>query len=302
MNKTALVTGAAGFIGRHVSRRLADDGWKVMGIGHGQAPSAEWGLTYWRESPVTKSALLELPDLPSLIIHCAGSGSVAASIAEPETDRQKTVESTRELLEYVRDQVPQASLVYPSSAAVYGICEMHPIPVKQTLNPVSPYGMHKRDAEQLIRNFSANHGLKVAIVRLFSVYGPGLRKQLLWDACKRMYQGECLFYGTGDETRDWLHVEDAASLLVLAAIHASRLCPIVNGGSGSSTTNRAVLQQLAKAIGSPAMPEFNLQTRPGDPLHYHANISDTASWGWRPGIPLEKGIEQYINWFRTEKQ
>lgn len=300
MDKVALVTGAAGFIGRHVARHLAAEGWKVIGMGHGDAPSAEWGVTSWYGSSVTEQALLALPSLPTLIVHCAGSGSVAASIADPETDRQKTVVSTQALLEYVRKHTPQTVVVYPSSAAVYGLCEPRPIAVDQASRPVSPYGRHKRQAEQLIHSYAREHGLKAAIVRLFSVYGPGLRKQLLWDACRRMSEGERLFFGTGGETRDWLHVEDAASLLVSAAAFASEHCPIVNGGSGVATTNRQVLQQIACALGNLPAPEFNLQTRPGDPLHYHADIKATLAWGWQARIPLAAGIDEYVGWFKAQ--
>ena len=302
MHKVALVTGAAGFIGRHVARRLANDGWKVTGIGHGDKPSEDWGVSEWYESSLTAQALLQIPDSPALVVHCAGSGSVAASLADPENDRQKTVESSLILLEYLRNKAPKAAIVYPSSAAVYGLCDPHPIPATQALQPVSPYGQHKCDAEKLFRAYAAEYGLKVAIVRLFSVYGPGLKKQLLWDACKRLTNGENLFFGTGDETRDWLHVEDAAALLLLAANYASEHSPVINGGSGTATTNRQILQQLASTIDKNSTPEFNQQTRPGDPLHYHADITSAKAWGWQPGISLAKGIEDYVNWFRNQQK
>ena len=112
------------------------------------------------------------------------------------------------------------------------------------LAPLSPYGLHKCLAEDLCRFYAAYWKLPIAVIRFFSLYGEGLRKQLLWDACKKLHGDAFIFEGTGNEERDWLHVEDAVRLIALAGEHASSLCPIVNGGSGAARSVRSVLEAL----------------------------------------------------------
>lgn len=298
-----LVTGAYGYVGRNICKLLSNNGAHVFGIGHGDWVSTEYekyGIKSWTNSHVTLDALANLSVPPDIIIHCAGGSSVQASVIQPISDFTSTVSSTYAVLEFIRTRVPKTKLVYPSSAAVYGCATKFPISENDAINPVSPYGLHKLFSEQLCRSYAISYSLNIAIVRLFSIYGPGLKKQLMWDACQRLSRGDYLFFGTGEETRDWLHIEDATSLLLLAATYANVDCPTINGGSGVATTNRDMLQQLAGFLGESPIPQFNLQNRPGDPLYYHADISTARSWGWQPRIPLVNGIAEYVKWFKDE--
>ena len=146
------------------------------------------------------------------------------------------------LLDGVRDRAPAARVVLLSSAAVYGAARIVPTPETEPAAPSSPYGEHKRACEELCRA----SGLATIALRLFSVYGPGLRRQLLWDACCKAREGALEFAGTGDEERDWLHVDDAVALVLVAAEHASPAMPIVNGGTGIGTRVRDVVTVIAR--------------------------------------------------------
>jgi UDP-glucose 4-epimerase len=239
---------------------------------------------------------------PDVIIHCAGSGSVGFSMDHPFQDFQRTVSTTAAVLEFVRLQSPDSALVYPSSAGVYGIAEKLPINESALLQPISPYGLHKKMAENLCLSYGKHYKIAASVIRLFSIYGNTLRKQLLWDACRKLIHNENSFFGSGQERRDWLHIEDTATLLFAAGQNASPDCPIVNGGSGTGISTREILTELFTYFGSSELPQFTSSNRPGDPVDYIADISRVGQWNWRPLKKWKEGIREYVDWYKSELQ
>ena len=298
-DQVAVVTGSAGFIGTHVAQIFASQGWRIVGMGHG-TPSAALldQMASWRNCDVTRHALVDLNEHVAVIVHCAGGASVGASIDNPGLDFERTVKTTSEVLEYIRLDSPKTRLVYLSSAAVYG--EVASIPIRENvdLKPVSPYGYHKAMCEALCRMYGQQYGVATAIVRPFSIFGAGLRKQLLWDACRKYSEGDDEFFGTGMEVRDWLYVGDLASLLLLAAEHASIECPVVNAGSGQGVANRTLLARLGNRLGASAPPRFSSSPKTGDPAAYVAAISEARQWGWNPTVSWQDGVDAYVDWYK----
>jgi UDP-glucose 4-epimerase len=297
-----LVTGAHGFLGRHVARNFASAGHIVTGIGHGSWASVDasrFGISRWHTSDVVFDSLVTYAGEPDLIVHCAGSGSVGFSMTHPYQDFARTVNSTAAVLEYIRLYSTGTALIYPSSAAVYGVAARLPINESDLPGPVSPYGVHKLMAEQLCKSYASNHGVSCAIVRFFSLYGEGLKKQLLWDACNRASSGETTFGGTGEELRDWLHVDDAAALVAKAAECASIHCPTINGGSGCAVTVREFLIALFSHFAGSRTPNFSGNPRPGDPPGYHASVVVARELGWTPRISWQEGLRKYVQWFSS---
>jgi UDP-glucose 4-epimerase len=304
MQRHVLVTGANGFLGRHVARCFARKGHTVLGMGHGDWSREEWqmwGLSGWQCADVTLETLRQYAESPSAIVHCAGSGSVAYSLEDPLADYERTVTTTAHVLEYVRTSVPSCRVVYPSSASVYGTAETVPIREDSPTKPISQYGVHKLMAEQMIGSYTCQFGISASIMRLFSVYGCGLRKQLLWDACRKFTNDDFLFMGTGEEVRDWLHVEDAADLLLTAMEHATPECPIVNGGSGVGATVCEVLVKLGGCLSQNKLtPSFSGALRRGDPSRFIADIERSKAWGWTPKFDWQKGIAEYAIWWQRD--
>jgi UDP-glucose 4-epimerase len=298
-----IVTGASGFIGRHVAKAFAADGARVIGIGHGSWAAdawGRWGLARWQAADVSEESLRRLGETPSVIVHCAGGSSVPVSIERTAEDERRTVGTTKGVLDFVTRDAPGAKVVLLSSAAVYGEVRHLPIGEGAEPAPVSPYGRHKLAMERLCKSHCEQFEIPAAILRLFSVYGPGLRKQLFWDACRKLEAKSCIFQGTGDERRDWLHVSDAVGLIRLAAAKASSGCIIVNGGSGQSATVRSVVESIARLLESP-MPQFRGERREGDPVGYEADIAQARALGWTPRQPLDEGIADYVAWYRGAK-
>jgi len=304
MKQTVIITGANGFIGRYLSRLYASKGWNIIGIGNGEyleSDRIKWGLNRWIRSDITLDMLKGIKDHIDLIIHCAGSASVPLSVNAPYLDFLSNVRTTLDVLEYVRSCSPHTRVVFPSSVAVHG--EVNHLPITETdpLKPISPYGVHKKIAEELCVSYAGNFSVPVSIVRLFSVYGPGLRRQILWDVCNRVTNHDnSPFYGTGNETRDFIHVEDAAELLYLAGENTGQAVLIVNGGSGVSTAIRDLISEIYLELNCELNPEFSLKVKEGDPVHYQADLSRAQTLGWAPKKDIHQGLLDYVNWFRED--
>jgi len=304
--KTALITGARGFVGRHLAYTLHHQGLQVCGIGHGawtESDRATCGVSYWLNGDVTKRNMdIVQSDMctPDVVFHLAGGSSVGLSLLAPEEDFRRSVLSAAELLEWARLAAPDARLVLASSAAVYGAGHSRVIRETDKLRPYSPYGYHKRIAEELFESYGKNFGLNVSSVRMFSVYGSELRKQLLWDACCRLANDSThlVLGGSGDEVRDWLHVSDAVDFLSMVASRASNDGFVVNGGTGVAVTVRQVAEQLCGAWGIDTQLEFSGKSRPGDPQYLVANIAQAASLGFTPKMNWQAGVADYVAWFK----
>jgi UDP-glucose 4-epimerase len=300
--RTALVTGGYGFLGRAVARRFKSGGYRIVGIGRGRwAPEEALaaGFDVWLDAGVSVSSLMTFNDQFDTVIHCGGNGSVGYSLANPLQDFYKTVQGTAELLEYLRLQESKALVIYPSSAGVYGSKDDRPIRESDSLNPISAYGYHKRMAEHLLELHSRAYGIRVAVIRFFSIYGPGLTKQLLWDASGKLMSCKnseaALFWGTGEETRDWLDSRDAAELMFKVA-ESKESYIVLNGASGERVTVHETLRLLKSALGSSAKITFNGLVREGDPRFYHADISRALALGWKPNVHLADGVQRYVDW------
>jgi UDP-glucose 4-epimerase len=301
----AWVTGATSFLGRHVARALAASGCTVVGLARADAPGSiatDWGFRAMESGPF-EPALLERVlvrfGAPQLVFHAIGSGSVGQALADPKADVARTLGTLATLGDVLRNLGPKPRLIYPSSAAVYGDAGAAPTAETAATSPVSVYGQSKLTAEEFCQRCASEDGLEIVIMRLFSLFGAPQRKLLFWDLGRRILSGETVITlgGSGTETRDFIHVKDAARAVAMLAA-ARNPPPLVNVGSGHATAIREVTAAFASTLGVAVPIEFSGVTRPGDPLHQQANIALLRTIGFEPQVELDAGLAEYAAWLR----
>ena len=293
-----LVTGAAGFIGGSLAEHFRERGAQVFV----DVSRVDSGVT--RRWPLSEPGLVQAMagESPDVIVHAAGSGTVGKVAAQPALELPANLGALLAVLQYAQHHAPAARVVLLSSAALYGNAPATPQRESDARAPVSLYGVAKSQAEQLAAYYAAQHGLHTTAVRLFSVYGPGLRKQLLWDAMVKFSQGRSDFFGTGQERRDWVHIDDVCSFM--ACLVAAPLQPGLDvfNCAGSPATTAEVLSVLAQAANAPS-PSFSGHSRPGDPVSLVADCAKAQrELGWCAAIDWADGAKRYAEWFLRSQQ
>jgi UDP-glucose 4-epimerase len=168
--------------------------------------------------------------------------------------------------------------------------------------PISPYGFHKLCAETLVREHAQLHGMSTASLRIFSAYGPGLPRQVVYDLARRIRPSEPLrLDGTGHESRDFIHATDVARATFDVLERAPGKGEIYNVASGQETTIRTLAEHL-RALRGPGPIEFSGKVRKGDPTNWRADVTALASLGFAPSIALTEGLRQVSDWVTTHER
>jgi UDP-glucose 4-epimerase len=301
---TVLVTGVSGFLGRFVARVMADDGWSVVGLATGPPENAPMHLLAAYEqlalpSPELRRVLRERR--PTACVHCAGRASVDMSMREPSRDLEASVAITADLLEALRCDAPECRTLCMSSAAVYGQPDRLPIHEDHPSHPISPYGFHRHVCEQLCLEYASVFRVPVACARVFSAYGPGLRRQIVWDICRQALSEQAVVLrGTGDESRDFIHGHDVGRALAHLLVHAAAEGEVYNVASGVETTIRDLARLVLSRLEAPPRLEFSGAAHPGNPVNWRADVSRIAHLGFASEIELERGVAMYVDWCRAE--
>jgi UDP-glucose 4-epimerase len=302
--KTALVTGVTGFLGRYIARYFSSQGWSVIGIGSSppeNAPLANLTKYYSLKLPNPHLNEILQQHSPSICIHCAGRASVGLSVSEPASDFYTNSVVTFELLNALRLHSPKCKFIFLSSAAVYGNPQSLPVSETQTVAPISPYGFHKLMCEQMCLEFTKVYDLPTASLRIFSAYGPGLRRQVVWDICQKVItQKSLVLQGTGQESRDFIHALDIAKAVNVVANSAPMCGEVYNLTTGEEVTIANLAQMVLEALEENCIPQFDGVVPAGNPLNWQADISKLRSLGFTPSVSLLQGIKTFANWCRAE--
>jgi UDP-glucose 4-epimerase len=297
MSRKLLLTGAAGFLGRHIARQFAADGWSVVGLDVVAPENALRGNGIeYTQLALPSARLGEIVAVvePTACLHCAGRASVPLSMEDPTADFHGNVVLVMDLLDALRRHSPRCQFTLLSSAAVYGNPVRLPVTENDAVAPLSPYGFHKRQAELLVEEYARVYGI-------FSAYGPGLRRQVVWDICERLLrQGTLQLSGTGAESRDFVHAADIAAALIIIAQSAAEPGAVYNLGTGQETSIAELADRLRETLGISGRTEFDGIQRAGDPLNWCADIGRISALGFTPKVSIESGLAQTAAWVRAE--
>jgi dTDP-glucose 4,6-dehydratase/UDP-glucose 4-epimerase len=234
-------------------------------------------------------------------INAAGNGSVPKSIINPVADFYDHAVNTHNLLDSLRNHCPDIRFLNISSAAVYGNPDSIPISEKNTVHPISPYGWHKYLSELICKEFAVLYQMKTVSVRPFSVYGPGIRKQLFWDLYQKITNSvsqQIYLYGSGNESRDFIYITDLLQQIHLILLNAEFAGEVVNAANGKQWQIRNAVHSFIEKYGWIGEVIFTENVRKGDPLNWEADIRQIKALGYTQKISFEQGIQNYISWLR----
>jgi UDP-glucose 4-epimerase len=303
-NQTLLITGASGFLGTWLADAAYAAGYRIIGIDL-RAPSKPYIWAGFATSSCDTTDLTALLEGESLfaVCHLAGGASVPASFADPYGDFASLIPGTSRLAIYLAKAQPQARLYLFSSAAVYGNPKHLPISERMRVLPISPYGVHKATAESLLFHYARVLKLNVTAFRIFSVFGPGLKKQIVWDvgqhALTAIQSGktQITLFGTGRESRDFIYVKDLCkAVLTVLAQAVKPSIEIYNLASGKESCIAEVAECLVQKLKLPLTVSFNGIVRKGDPLNWRADISKLEALGFQADYTMEAGLKEIAAW------
>jgi nucleoside-diphosphate-sugar epimerase len=307
----AVVTGAAGFIGSHVSESLLADGHEVVGIDcftdYYPRPVKEANLAPLRacdrfhlvEASLQEADLAALLDGASHVYHLAAQAGVRASWGrEFSLYSDHNVLATQRLLEAAL-AAGRPTIVYASSSSVYGDAPSLPLREDGPCQPVSPYGVTKLAAEHLAVLYHRNHGLPTVSLRFFTVYGPRQRPDMAFHRfLKAAREGQPItVFGDGLQTRDFTYVSDIVSA-VRAAPLSGRPGSVYNVGGGE----RVALNEVLHIVETVTERPLRIQRQEPQKGDMRDTFADTTAarrdLGFRPTVPLTEGLAREWEWIR----
>jgi UDP-glucose 4-epimerase len=307
----AIITGAAGFIGSHLTEACLERGWEVTAIDSlttYYSPTAKIrNAAHFRDHPRCEFLEQDVLDVDlaavlsgaNIVFHLAAQAGVRASWGQSfDVYTQLNVTVLQRLLEAARE-TNLDRFVFASSSSVYGDAEDYPTAEDQILRPLSPYGATKALGEQLLYIYFRNYGLPTVALRYFSVYGPRQRPDMAFHRAIEAGLGgrEFVLFGDGKQTRDFTYVSDIVAG-TLAAAERGVPGEVYNVGGGGNISMLDVLEIIRSEIG-----EMRVRQMPGqrgDARDTSADVSRARGQiGYAPAFDLEQGLHEQAAWHRS---
>jgi UDP-glucuronate 4-epimerase len=314
LSSRILVTGAAGFVGSHVSAQLVARGDEVVGLDNFDpyyAPARKWanveevqagpgGRRFTLvEGDIRDRSLLDrlMGTGVEAVAHLAGLGGVRASVERPHDYFDVNATGTLNVLEAAR-LGPLRNFVLVSTSSAYGNAKPPFLETDPADRPLAPYGASKRAAEMLCHAYHHVHGLSCSVVRLFTAYGPRNRPDMMaFKVIDSIFTGrEIPLYGGGEAVRDWTYVEDVARGIV-AAIDRPLGYEVINLGRGHPVRLKEFIEAIEEFAGRKAnlVPAPRLES---DALATGADIGKARRLlGFEPRVSVREGVERLVRWY-----
>ncbi|MDW8034562.1 MAG: NAD-dependent epimerase/dehydratase family protein [Nitrososphaerota archaeon] len=299
-----LITGGAGFIGHNLAIYLKNNGFNVEVLDSLER-STDFAIKRLKEAgiPIIRASITTIDGIKgffkeaNIVIHTAAYVDVVESMEKPLMYFENNILGTASVAKASLESDVDL-LIYLSSAAVYGNPIRLPIDENHPTRPISPYGLSKLMGEEIVRFFSI-HGLKQTVLRLFNVYGPGQNAAYAGVITKFLERARNglppIIYGNGEQTRDFIHVDDVAEAIKLV-LKTECIGEILNIGSGEPIKIRDLAFSIMKLCGMNEEPIYNSERR-GDIKHSYADITKARTLiGFNPRIELEYGLRKLLEY------
>jgi len=298
-----LVTGAAGFIGSAVARRLVEQGHEVVTIDNlstGFVEAIPPGVEFVKGDCHNRAIVASLKRLRfKAILHIAGQSSGEISFDDPVYDLKSNTQSTLLLMALARESGCER-LVYASSMSVYGEQPDHPVSEEASTQPKSFYGVGKLASEHYLRVHQRHYGVPCTALRLFNVYGRGQNLDNLRQGMISIYLAQALrsrrivVKGSPSRFRDFVHIDDVVDAFLAAADAGQPELAVYNVASGRRTTVATLLELLQGALPVPVPVEFGGST-PGDQFGLYGEVSKIRrELNWQPRVSLPDGLQRMV--------
>lgn len=294
-----LIIGSKGFIGSHCNRYFSDKAevWECDVVTDYVSPRY-----FIVDATNADYSNIFQANKYDVCINCSGAASVPDSLINPQRDFFLNTVTVFKLLDAIRKYNSNCKFLNISSAAVYGNPESLPVKESQAIKPLSPYGFHKKTAEDICAEFTTHYQINTCNIRIFSAYGNGLTKQIFWDLYKKTKNSDTLeLFGTGNESRDFIHVDDLVQQIHLITERSAFKGEVVNSANGKQIFIRDAVNTFIKQLAWTGKIQFMGAPRQGDPLNWEADISTLKKFGYKQQVPFEEGIKRYIKWLKESK-
>lgn len=298
MNKV-IVTGGAGFIGTHLVTELLRKQISVTVIDH-SVESLSSRINSSRESLAVIEADVitalenQLVDLEGydVIFHLAGVSYVSVSVDSPDIDMRSNLLTTFSLLENLRHCNNPPAIILASTAAVYGNAQKVPIEESDPAYPLSPYGVSKLAAERYTEVYCKLYNISGASLRIFSVYGPGLKSRVVYDIFRKLKENKehLLLLGNGSQERDYINIYDVIRAFILVAEKAPKTGEVYNVASGKGIRISELAEEICRVVGVNPEIEYTNKEHPDDPDRSIANIDRLRRLGFGDTVLLREGL------------